>query len=76
MFRRERERWMQLLIDEREAHRRERQELLNRIARPEAIVRDAPDLPPVDQVSVKDLEELAQVGSFVSDTFRHPEEEA
>ena len=61
----EREQWMQLVADEREAHRRERQELLNRIAQPERIVTDSAEKPHEPQpMSATDLE-LAFIGGEV-----------
>ncbi len=63
MFRRERERWMQLLEDEREAHRKERQELLNRLVEPRVVV-DAPREPRV-AVPPHEPIELAYIGREV-----------
>lgn len=63
MRRRERERWMKLVEDEREAHRLERQELLNRLAQPD---RPLVDVRPVEAVEPPhDDAEFAFVGSEV-----------
>ena len=67
MRHRERERWMQLLADEREAHRRERQELLNRIAAPERIVLDPSPVEHRPEPLSQDDLELAFVGREVPD---------
>ena len=66
MFQRERDRWMQLLADEREAHRKERQELLNRLAKPEARIMDTPKEMRLATPS-RDPIELAYVGQAVPD---------
>lgn len=66
MRQRERDKWMQLLADEREAHRKERQELLNRLAQPETRVVDSPSEPRV-AVPPRDALELAFVGREVPD---------
>lgn len=60
----ERDKWMQLLADEREAHRKERQELLNRLAKPDIRVNDAPSEPRV-VVPPRDFAELAFIGQEV-----------
>lgn len=65
MFRREREQWMNLLAEEREAHRKERQELLNRIAHPERVIVDAQE--PVVVEPPRDAAELAFIGREVPD---------
>jgi hypothetical protein len=63
----ERDKWMELLASEREAHRRERQELLNRIAAPDRIVLDAsPEIHEPQPMSATDME-LAYVGGEVPD---------
>ena len=65
MRHKERAAWMALLENERESHRRERQELLNRIAAPEKRIVDPverePAPPPVDE------KEFAYVGGVVPD---------
>lgn len=57
---------MQLLADEREAHRKERQELLNRIAAPESRIIDSPTELRIPEPS-KDMMELAFIGREVPD---------
>lgn len=72
MRQREREQWMALLAEEREAHRKERQELLNRIAAPERVIVDPTVYEPVEPS--KDLDELAFVGQEVPSDFRGVED--
>lgn len=66
MRQRERDKWMELLADEREAHRKERQELLNRLAKPDIRVSDAPTEPRV-AIPPKDMAELQFIGREVPD---------
>lgn len=67
MRRRERQAWMELLEAEREAHRKERQELLNRLANPAAVQVDVPlEREPVGP-PLRDTLEMAYVGGEVPD---------
>lgn len=67
MFQRERDKWMALLSTEREAHRRERQELLNRIAAPERLVVDGSPVAHEAQLMTATDLELSMVGREVPD---------
>lgn len=67
MFQRERDKWMALLSTEREAHRKERQELLNRIAYPERLVVDGSPVEHSPEPMTKEDQELAFVGREVPD---------
>ncbi len=67
MRQRERDRWMGLLADEREAHRKERQELLNRIAAPERVVVDGAAVPHLPVPMCRTDQELEFVGREVPD---------
>jgi hypothetical protein len=67
MFQREREKWMSLLETEREAARRERQELLNRIAAPERVVVDSSSAEHEAQPMTPTDLELSMVGREVPD---------
>ncbi len=67
MRQRERDRWMALLEKEREAARKERQELLNRIAQPARIQVDTPPEPRAAAPMTQDDLELAWVGREVPD---------
>lgn len=62
---RERDKWMGLLSTEREAHRKERQELLNRIAAPERVVLDGSPVPHAPQPLTQDDLELSFIGREV-----------
>ena len=58
---------MELLASEREAHRLERQQLMNRIAAPERVIVDGATIPHEPQpMSATDME-LAYVGGEVPD---------
>lgn len=60
----ERDKWMELLTTEREAHRKERQELLNRLAQPETRIVDGPkELR--EATHSKEPSELAYIGQEV-----------
>lgn len=59
--------WIQLLESEREAHRKERQELLNRIAAPERLVIDGSPIEHQPDLMTKEDQELAFVGREVPD---------
>ena len=63
----EREKWMELLSQEREAHRRERQELLNRIAAPERILMDSSPVEHKPEPMTPFEQELGLVGQEVPD---------
>ena len=67
MFQKERDKWMALIADEREAHRRERQELLNRIAAPDRPIVDGATIPHEAQPMTPTDMELAYVGREVPD---------
>jgi hypothetical protein len=67
MRQRERDRWMGLLSAEREAHRKERQELLNRLAQPQVVRVDAPVEKVVAQTMTTTDLELSMVGREVPD---------
>jgi hypothetical protein len=63
----ERDKWMNLLETEREAHRKERQELLNRIAAPAHIQVDTPAEPRQGELMTMEDIELSFVGGEVPD---------
>ena len=67
MRQRERQQWMELLENERDAHRKERQELLNRIAAPERLMVDSSPLPHDPQPMSQSDQELAFIGREVPD---------
>lgn len=67
MFQRERDKWMALLSTEREAHRKERQELLNRIAAPERLVVDSSPVEHNPEPMTQTDLELSFVGGEVPD---------
>lgn len=67
MRQKERDKWMELLSIEREAHRRERQELLNRIAAPERLVVDGSPIEHQPEPMTQTDQELAFVGREVPD---------
>ena len=58
---------MQLLEEEREAHRRERQELLNRIAAPDRPIVDGATVPHEPEPMSQTDQELSYIGGEVPD---------
>ena len=67
MTSKERDKWMALLADEREAHRKERQELLNRIAAPERVVVDSSSAEHKPEPLTPFEQELNLIGGEVPD---------